>query len=163
MICKLVQYKVSTQSVDALSARVQTHLSECKACGQFRESMHALDSQLRAGAISAPRPVTQSPAAPPRLWWMGALACASAAILLAWVWQPGNPHKTESAKVAMTSPHSGDAAHAESSWGLPDLSAVAPDLSMVASADPLQDELHALRQDGERGLEALMSLGRRGD
>jgi hypothetical protein len=171
MICRIVQYHLS--SVDGREARAfaSSHLAGCSACLKYKEGLASLDQRLRVSSSSAPTPnfkpatITDPRTALPAF---AALACAVAVILLivklpaqkAATDAPAQPMLAHVETAAESQPmiHVGTEPPAlvktTSSWDI-------PQLRRIASQAPMEQEMAALRQDGKRGIDAIMSIGRR--
>lgn len=163
MICSLVRFYLTLSQGDNARSFAQSHVKRCEACASHRAKLVRLDSELRSCRALAPRPRAKSmlpirsrggvPA-------LAALTCAIAAIILIWkLPTDSSPVPTPSAPRVASIDHRSPqpaALHPGASTGWD----IAP-VELLRKSAPMQEELAALRQDGRRGLDAILSIGRR--
>lgn len=168
MICRLVQYNLSSLDDNEPWAFASGHLAGCSRCQEFSEGLARLDQGLRSSRSTAPAPhfkpatITDPRTALPAF---AALACAIAVVVLLVKLPSQEPKKTKQPMLAhasttapsqpMPSPETEPPpAEDTSPWDM-------PGLRHIASQAPMEEELAALRQDGKRGIDAILSIGRR--
>ena len=140
MLCTLVRWRVS-EAIDArrpYGARLDRHLARCERCRAFAARWAALDTRLAASAVAAPRPAAAGRRAPRLLVFGGAGVAVAAAAVLA-IGLPAS--RTPSHETVATTPVMPTLAAA---------SAAKRSVERLLSADPLGDELGALRRDAKR-------------
>jgi hypothetical protein len=162
MICKIVQYHLSNLDEAEPRGFASRHLERCQSCEKYRAKLSRLDQELRSAVRLAPRPSSASEASLGSrggLPALAALTCAIAVMVLVWkgaeTQKPARaPAPTQVASVHHLPSEPQIQAHAPSPrWDL------APIRSLRTRA-PMREELAALRQDGKRGLDALLAIGR---
>lgn len=162
MICKLVQYQISNLGESEPRGFASRHLESCQSCKNYRAKLSLLDQELRSSARRAPRAASASEAnlgSRGGIPALAALTCAIAVVLLVWKsadTQEGAhaPPPTQVASVQHLPPEAHVAPPAPPPrWEL-------PGMRSLRTRAPMQEELAALRQDGKRGLDALLAIGR---
>jgi hypothetical protein len=162
MICSLVRFHLSLADGKAWSI-ARSHLERCESCAQHQQSLERLDAGLRASGPLAPRPRAQSlPAIGSRggVPALAALTCAIAVILLllnlptkspsSATNEPTQVARVENVPQRPTAPSQ----IRRAPWNI-------PPVEVIRSRAPMQEELAALRQDGQRGLDAILAIGRK--
>ena len=162
MICSLVRFHLTLADGEAWSF-ARSHLKRCESCAQHQENIGRLEADLRVSGPLAPRPRAQSiPAIGSRggVPALAAVTCAIAAILLLLnlpakssstaTSEPTQVAVVENIAQAPTAPSQVRRAP----WDI-------PPVELLRSRAPMQEELAALRQDGQRGLDAILAIGRR--
>ena len=168
MICRLVQYHLSSLDGSEPRAFASGHLTRCSRCQEFSEGLASLDQGLRLSRSTAPAPnfkpatITDPRTALPAF---AGLACAIAVVVLLVKLPsqepketPGQPMLAHASTTAPSQPMPPETepppAEDASPWDI-------PGLRHIASQAPMEEELAALRQDGKRGIDAILSIGRR--
>lgn len=163
MICSLVRFHLSLAGDGEAWPFARSHLERCESCAKHRESLVRLGAELRSSGSLAPKPRAQSiPAIGSRggVPALAALTCAIAVVLLL-LNLPTNsstPETSESTQVARVEnvpqrpPAPSQSRRAP--WEI-------PAVEVLRSRAPMQEELAALRQDGQRGLDAILAIGRK--
>ena len=171
MICRIVQYHLA--SVDGREPRTfaSRHLAGCSACQRQQEGLAGLDQELRGSRSFAPAPTFKPATTGPRtaLPAFAALACSIAVVVLIIKLpaqepaidvpsQPVVAHHPQPSVPSQPMTHAAEppplAPALTRRWDI-------PQLRRIASQAPMEQELAALRQDGQRGLDAIMAIGRR--
>lgn len=178
MICRIVQYHLSLVDGDEPRALAGGHLQRCDACKKFQIGLAGLDQQLRATSARAPSPSLRAAGViGARAPAFAALACALAALILMMKMPDQQvvapvPDQRPVAQLHPfpLAPRAQDPLPSEAQAMLPSevqaplaprRSWKIPPLELIASRAPMDEELAALSQDGKRGMDAILSLGRR--
>ncbi len=169
MKCWYIRHQLTSLEASAPSAGVQRHLVGCESCSQYNQKRLALDSGLRSQRTLAPLPVhgTKNKGARNRVAWaMAGSLVATASLVLFLIVQNGpttRSARSDEASKASTQPVLVASESLVKSKEDTVSRAVArlARLSILSEPSMLDTELEALREDGQRGLHHLLSLGQR--
>ncbi len=160
MICRYSQYRLSSLEGVVPKGRLLLHVQNCSDCRNYKEKLAGLDHALSSNTTRAPSPVLREKHG----IGMGMVFSTGALVVVAAVvsfWIAGSESKEGTHNqpiVATLNPVASEAPMPEAT----SLSRTITlsKLSVIHQVTPLEHELDAWRDDGRRGLERLLSLGR---